>query len=105
MPGDQDDADPTPYSLPAVFGNAVVTSLLSLSPTATDDSLTLRALVNSKDAGVVIGKTGATVARLLEQTGVKAGVSKVIPGVHERVLSSPLLADSSLDVSRRSLWA
>ncbi|TBU21205.1 hypothetical protein BD311DRAFT_834750 [Dichomitus squalens] len=85
MPREQDDADPTPYGLPAV--------------------LTLRALVNSKDAGVVIGKTGATVARLLEQTGVKAGVSKVIPGVHERVLSSPLLADSSLDVSRRSLWA
>ncbi|TBU62035.1 cytoplasmic protein [Dichomitus squalens] len=59
----------------------------SPSPTGADDSLTLRALVNSKDAGVVIGKTGATVARLLEQTGVKAGVSKVIPGVHERVLT------------------
>ncbi|TBU24484.1 hypothetical protein BD311DRAFT_781015 [Dichomitus squalens] len=84
MPGDQDDADPTPYGLPAVFGNAVVTVL---------------------DAGVIIGKTGATVAKLLEQTGVQAGASKVIPGVHEQVLSSPLLADSSLDVSRRSLWA
>ncbi|TBU51303.1 hypothetical protein BD310DRAFT_1007167 [Dichomitus squalens] len=85
MPREQDDADPTPYGLPAV--------------------LTLRALVSSKDAGVVIEKTGATIAKLLEQTGIKAGASKVIPGVHERVLSSPLLADSSLDVSRRSLWA
>ena len=31
--------------------------------------------------------TGKNVAELREQTGVKAGVSKVIPGVHERVLT------------------
>ncbi|KAH9064307.1 hypothetical protein EDB87DRAFT_1400321 [Lactarius vividus] len=51
------------------------------------DVLTLRALVSTKDAGVIIGKGGKNVADLREQTGVKAGVSKVIPGVHERVLS------------------
>jgi heterogeneous nuclear rnp K-like protein len=49
--------------------------------------LTLRALVSTKDAGVIIGKAGKNVADLREQTGVKAGVSKVIPGVHERVLT------------------
>jgi heterogeneous nuclear rnp K-like protein 2 len=49
--------------------------------------LTLRALVSTKDAGVIIGKGGKNVADLREQTGVKAGVSKVIPGVHERVLT------------------
>ncbi|EKM83808.1 hypothetical protein AGABI1DRAFT_117279 [Agaricus bisporus var. burnettii JB137-S8] len=54
---------------------------------APQDSLTLRALVSTKDAGVIIGKAGKNVADLREQTGVKAGVSKVIPGVHERVLT------------------
>jgi heterogeneous nuclear rnp K-like protein 2 len=43
--------------------------------------------VSTKDAGVIIGKAGKNVAELREQTGVKAGVSKVIPGVHERVLT------------------
>ncbi|KAG6888682.1 hypothetical protein C0995_006672 [Termitomyces sp. Mi166 len=51
------------------------------------DTLTLRALVSTKDAGVIIGKAGKNVADLREQTGVKAGVTKVIPGVHERVLT------------------
>ncbi|PPQ88608.1 hypothetical protein CVT25_010184 [Psilocybe cyanescens] len=51
------------------------------------DTLTLRALVSTKDAGVIIGKAGKNVADLRDQTGVKAGVSKVIPGVHERVLT------------------
>jgi hypothetical protein len=43
--------------------------------------------VSTKDAGVIIGKGGKNVADLREQTGVKAGVSKVTQGVHERVLS------------------
>lgn len=58
----------------------------SSSPVGSD-SLTLRALVSTKDAGVIIGKAGKNVAELRDQTGVKAGVSKVIPGVHERVLT------------------
>ncbi|EIN14203.1 hypothetical protein PUNSTDRAFT_95868 [Punctularia strigosozonata HHB-11173 SS5] len=51
------------------------------------DTLTLRALVSTKDAGVIIGKGGKNVADLRDQTGVKAGVSKVVPGVHDRVLT------------------
>ena len=51
------------------------------------DTLTLRSLVSTKDAGVIIGKAGKNVADMREQTGVKAGVSKVITGVHERVLT------------------
>lgn len=51
------------------------------------EALTLRALVTTKEAGVIIGKAGKNVAELREQTGVKAGVSKVVAGVHERVLS------------------
>lgn len=60
----------------------------SRSPSpAGNDLLTLRSLVSTKDAGVIIGKGGKNVAELREQTAVKAGVSKVIPGVHERVLT------------------
>ncbi|KAH8120337.1 hypothetical protein DFH11DRAFT_1685669 [Phellopilus nigrolimitatus] len=51
------------------------------------ETLTLRALVSTKDAGVIIGKGGKNVADLRDETGVKAGVSKVVPGVHERVLT------------------
>ncbi|KDN42600.1 hypothetical protein K437DRAFT_158418 [Tilletiaria anomala UBC 951] len=50
-------------------------------------SLSLRALVSTKEAGVIIGKGGSNVAELRDKTGVKAGVSKVVPGVHDRVLS------------------
>ena len=49
--------------------------------------LTLRALVSTKEAGVIIGKAGKNVAELRDATGVKAGVSKVVPGVSDRVLS------------------
>lgn len=50
-------------------------------------TLTVRALVSTKEAGVIIGKGGQNVAELREKSGVKAGVSKVIQGVHDRVLS------------------
>lgn len=49
--------------------------------------LTLRAIVSTKEAGVIIGKAGKNVADLRDETGVKAGVSKVVPGVHDRVLT------------------
>ena len=49
--------------------------------------LTLRAIVTSKEAGVIIGKAGKNVADLRDETGVKAGVSKVVQGVHDRVLT------------------
>lgn len=49
--------------------------------------LTLRALVTSKEAGVVIGKAGKNVNDIRELTGARAGVSKVVPGVPSRILS------------------
>lgn len=50
-------------------------------------NLTIRAIVSSKEAGVIIGKAGANVADLRDKTGVRAGVSKVVQGVHDRVLT------------------
>ncbi|KAF8470566.1 hypothetical protein BDZ91DRAFT_791537 [Kalaharituber pfeilii] len=49
--------------------------------------LTVRAIVSTKEAGVIIGKAGKNVADLREETGVKAGVSKVVPHVQDRVLT------------------
>ena len=49
--------------------------------------LTIRSIVSSKEAGIIIGKAGKNVADLRDETGVKAGVSKVVPGVHDRVLT------------------
>ncbi|KAK5150996.1 hypothetical protein LTR04_006677 [Oleoguttula sp. CCFEE 6159] len=49
--------------------------------------LTLRAIVSSREAGVIIGKAGQNVADLRDKTGVRAGVSKVVQGVHDRVLT------------------
>ena len=62
------------------------------APQRTEDeyaqaNLTLRAIVSSKEAGVIIGKAGQNVADLRDKTGVRAGVSKVVQGVHDRVLS------------------
>ncbi|KKA31179.1 hypothetical protein TD95_004469 [Thielaviopsis punctulata] len=49
--------------------------------------LTLRAIVSSKEAGVIIGKNGKNVADIRNETGVKAGVSKAVVGVHDRILT------------------
>lgn len=45
-----------------------------------ESQLTLRAIVSSKEAGVIIGKSGKNVADLRDETGVRAGVSKVVQG-------------------------
>lgn len=59
--------------------------------TTPDDSdpleVTVRALVSSKAAGIIIGRGGQAVAEVRSQTGVKAGVSKTVPGVVDRILS------------------
>ncbi|CDS12238.1 hypothetical protein LRAMOSA04433 [Lichtheimia ramosa] len=50
--------------------------------------LTLRALLSSKEAGAVIGKGGKNIAELRDSTGVKVGISKVVQGVPDRVLTA-----------------
>jgi len=49
--------------------------------------ISLRALVTSKDAGAIIGKGGKNVKEVRESTGVKAGITAVVEGVTERVLT------------------
>lgn len=43
--------------------------------------------MSTKEAGIIIGKGGQTIASIRQAAGCKAGVSKVVPGVQDRVLS------------------
>ncbi|OQE28389.1 hypothetical protein PENSTE_c003G00374 [Penicillium steckii] len=80
--------EPMPDSFNDTLGE---TEALDVTPKTDEEyaqsMLTLRAIVSSKEAGVIIGKAGKNVADLRDETGVKAGVSKVVPGVHDRVLT------------------
>ncbi|KAJ3022029.1 RNA binding protein, heterogenous nuclear RNP-K like protein [Thoreauomyces humboldtii] len=81
----KDQASPSTSPRHAEFDDAA----LHAEGHAPDGSayLTLRALVTTREAGVIIGKGGKNVAEIREATGVKAGVSKVVQGVHERILT------------------
>ena len=74
-----DDLSPTATREPPTAGDAPVSAAHELS---------LRALVSTKEAGIIIGKAGATIANIRQKTGVKAGVSKVVTGVQDRVFSA-----------------
>ena len=63
-------------------------SLAQVTSNGEEHQLTLRSLVSTKEAGIIIGKAGATIASIRQSTGVKAGVSKVVPGVQDRVFSA-----------------
>lgn len=52
-------------------------------------------------SGVIIGRGGATIAQIRQDATVKAGVSKVVPGVPDRVLSIGGTVDSVAKVSTR----
>ncbi|OMJ16162.1 RNA-binding protein rnc1 [Smittium culicis] len=69
--------------------DSLSTSAPSKSPILSPEStqLTLRALVSTKEAGIIIGKSGKNVSDLRDLAQVKAGVSKVVPENHDRVLS------------------
>ncbi|KAJ6453284.1 hypothetical protein C8R47DRAFT_1181270 [Mycena vitilis] len=50
------------------------------------DTLVLRSLVTSQNAGVIIGKAGRRIADLRKRTGVEAAITEFIHDVPERVL-------------------
>lgn len=93
--GDNHDSNPTGDDLS--FGNAFQTLNVNeehhheegarTEEEYAQSPLTLRAIVSSKEAGVIIGKAGKNVADLRDETGVKAGVSKVVMGIPDRVLT------------------
>lgn len=71
--------------------------VLSTAPTTTtnDDSnldigktlITYRILVSRREAGAIIGKEGSNITTIREKYDIKAGVSKVIDGCIDRILT------------------
>ncbi|KAJ3325606.1 RNA binding protein, heterogenous nuclear RNP-K like protein [Boothiomyces sp. JEL0866] len=49
--------------------------------------IALRSLVTSREAGILIGKGGQSVSNIREETDVKIGVNKMLPGVNERIVT------------------
>ena len=51
------------------------------------DSISLRSLVSTRDAGVIIGRNGSHVQEIREQAGVSIRLSEYLPTQQERVLT------------------
>lgn len=71
-----------------------------VAPESEAHEVTVRALVSSKAAGIIIGRAGQAVAEVRSQTGVKAGVSKTVPGVVDRILSITGTPDAISEVNK-----
>lgn len=59
-------------------------------PPLTENTSTLinyRVLVSAKESGCLIGQNGRVIDSIREETNTKAGISKLIPGSHERILT------------------
>ncbi|KAJ1538421.1 hypothetical protein HK405_013859 [Cladochytrium tenue] len=50
-------------------------------------SVQMRAIISTKEAGIIIGKSGRNVADIREQSGAKVMVSENVPGAMERILT------------------
>ncbi|ODV87057.1 hypothetical protein CANARDRAFT_194285 [[Candida] arabinofermentans NRRL YB-2248] len=56
--------------------------------------ITYRILVSRREAGAIIGKNGDCITRIRDETTVKAGVSKVIDGCIDRILTITGIVDN-----------
>jgi predicted RNA-binding protein YlqC (UPF0109 family) len=60
--------------------------------------LTIRLLVTSREAGILIGKDGSQITALREQSNSKITVSKMVPKVNERIVQISSTMDSIVHV-------
>lgn len=91
--------DPAPVALEAPLypspesgSPAAVATPLTLLPLVDDTALSLalivfRVLVSAKEAGCLIGQHGLVIDSIRNQTNTRAGISKLQPGSHERILT------------------
>ncbi|KAH3668811.1 hypothetical protein OGAPHI_002566 [Ogataea philodendri] len=56
--------------------------------------ITYRVLVSRREAGAIIGKNGDCITHIREHTNIKAGVSKVIEGCIDRILTVTGIVDN-----------
>ncbi|KAI8888179.1 hypothetical protein K501DRAFT_26966 [Backusella circina FSU 941] len=53
----------------------------------TDGSISLRSVVDTKDAGAIIGKGGKNINEIRDVSTAQITMSKIVQGVHERILT------------------
>jgi hypothetical protein len=72
-------------------GTSVIPAAVGVAaPNATAPSsvtISIRALVSTKEAGIVIGKSGKSIAEIRERTGARVNVSEMIPQAVERIIT------------------
>lgn len=52
-----------------------------------DESISIRSLVGTKDAGVIIGRGGKNVSDIRELSNARVTISEIVPGAYERILT------------------
>lgn len=74
--------------------------LPSLAESSSSALINYRVLVSAKEAGCLIGQNGAVIDSIREETGTRAGISRLQPGSYERILTvSGTLDDASKALS------
>lgn len=71
------------------------TTLPVLEGSPGPNTITFRVLVSAKEAGCLIGQNGQVIDSIREETHTRAGISKLQPGSHERILTVTGLLDES----------
>ncbi|OZJ04718.1 hypothetical protein BZG36_01787 [Bifiguratus adelaidae] len=51
-------------------------------------TVSIRAVVNTKEAGIVIGKRGKNISEIRERSGARVTVSDIVPGALDRILTA-----------------
>ncbi|CAG8791090.1 679_t:CDS:2 [Cetraspora pellucida] len=59
----------------------------NVEPESTLATISLRALVTTKEAGVIIGKGGKNVSEIRDRSGAKVTISEMVQGAYERILT------------------
>lgn len=60
--------------------------------------------MSTKDAGVIIGKSGKNVSEIREQSGAKVTISEMVPGAYERILTVSGPLDTVAKVMEYATW-
>jgi poly(rC)-binding protein 2/3/4 len=76
------------------------------APDVAAPPITIRALIVTQDASIIIGKAGSHIKEIREKAGAKVSVSEQIPGNPERILhvTGPLDAVSKV-CRKRHYWS
>ncbi|KAI9317401.1 hypothetical protein BX666DRAFT_1936910 [Dichotomocladium elegans] len=90
-------AAPTASSTSAAPPPATSVTAGSAPSAPAETSISLRSLVSTKDAGVIIGRGGKNVSDIRELSAARVTISDIIPGAYERILT---VSGSALAVAK-----